>query len=324
MHMGACGMHFGPRVIVRKAMRQGYYWSTMHKDAKEEVQKCDSCQIHFAVPKLAKTLMTSIMTPWPFYQWGVDILGPLPQATGRVKFVIVAIDYFTKWIEAKPLARITGKEVIRFVLDNKICRFGLPKIIVTDNGTLGRDRAGWVDELPNVLWAYRTSIKQSNGETPFSLTYGSDAVILAKIERTKQAGLMTNGNWDLNRKDHTESRKHIKMALTSCKLWKTKSTRRHDLPKRLGLKGEVEVHSTGRHDLPKILSLKGESKVHSIGRHDLPKILSLKGKVEVHSTGRHDLPKILSLKGEAEVEGGSPRAVEIVEAAELLGGAGSG
>ncbi|GJX60386.1 reverse transcriptase domain-containing protein [Tanacetum coccineum] len=227
IHMGSCGMHIGPRAVVRKAMRQGYYWPTMHADAKEEVDKCDSCQIHSPVPRLPKTHMTSIMAPWPFYQWGMDILGPLTPARGGAKFVIVAIDYFTKWIEAKPLVKITGKEVIRFVMDNIICRFGLPRIIVTDNGAqlvnepfkgwctrfkiqqmntsvahpqanglveranrslmegiktrLGRERAGWVDELPNVLWAHRTSIKQSNGETPFSLTYGSEAVIPAEI-----------------------------------------------------------------------------------------------------------------------------------------------
>ncbi|GJS90049.1 reverse transcriptase domain-containing protein [Tanacetum coccineum] len=227
IHMGSCGMHIGPRAVVRKAMRQGYYWPTMHADAKEEVDKCDSCQIHSPIPRLPKTHMTSIMAPWPFYQWGMDILGPLTPARGGAKFVIVAIDYFTKWIEAKPLVKITGKEVIRFVMDNIICRFGLPRIIVTDNGAqlvnepfkgwctrfkiqqmntsvahpqanglveranrslmegiktrLGRERAGWVDELPNVLWAHRTSIKQSNGETPFSLTYGSEAVIPAEI-----------------------------------------------------------------------------------------------------------------------------------------------
>ncbi|GJU97838.1 reverse transcriptase domain-containing protein [Tanacetum coccineum] len=227
IHMGSCGMHIGPRAVVRKAMRQGYYWPTMHADAKEEVDKCDSCQIHSPIPRLPKTHMTSIMAPWPFYQWGMDILGPLTPARGGAKFVIVAIDYFTKWIEAKPLVKITGKEVIRFVMGNIICRFGLPRIIVTDNGAqlvnepfkgwctrfkiqqmntsvahpqanglveranrslmegiktrLGRERAGWVDELPNVLWAHRTSIKQSNGETPFSLTYGSEAVIPAEI-----------------------------------------------------------------------------------------------------------------------------------------------
>ncbi|GJV26937.1 reverse transcriptase domain-containing protein [Tanacetum coccineum] len=227
IHIGSCGMHYGPRAIVRKAMRQGYYWPTMHKDAKKEIQKCDSCQIHLAVPKLPKTFMTSIMAPWPFYQWGIDILGPLLQASGWIKYVIVAIDYFTKWIEAKPLVKITGKDVIRFVLDNIIFRFGLPRIIITDNGTqfvndpfkswyarlniqqmntavdhpqanrlverankslmegiktrLGREKVGWVDELPNVLWAHRTSIQIRNGETPFSLTYVSEAIIPAEI-----------------------------------------------------------------------------------------------------------------------------------------------
>nr|GEY10908.1 putative reverse transcriptase domain, ribonuclease H-like domain protein [Tanacetum cinerariifolium] len=159
----------------------------MHEDAKREVEKFDLCQVH---------------GPWPFYQWGMDILGPLPPARGGAKFVIVAIDYFTKWIKAKPLVKITCKEVIHFAMDNIIFRFGLPRVIVTDNGAqlanrlveranrslmegiktrLGREKAGWVDELPNVLWAHRTSIKQSNEETPFSLTYSSEAFILAEI-----------------------------------------------------------------------------------------------------------------------------------------------
>ncbi|GJU38449.1 reverse transcriptase domain-containing protein [Tanacetum coccineum] len=144
--------------------------------------------------------MTSIMALWPFYQWGMDILGPLPPARRGAKFVIVAIDYFIKWIEAKPLVKIIGKEVIHFVMDNIICRFGLPRIIIIDNRAqlvndpfksrcerfeihqmntivvhpqanglveranrslmegikthLGRERPGWVDELPNVLEGY--------------------------------------------------------------------------------------------------------------------------------------------------------------------------
>nr|GEZ20759.1 reverse transcriptase domain-containing protein [Tanacetum cinerariifolium] len=227
IHMGSYGMHVGPRAVVRKAIRQGYYWPTMHEDAKREVEKYDPCQVHASVPRLPKTLMTPIMAPWSFYQWGMDILRPLPPARGGAKFVIVTIDYITKWIEAKPLVKITGKEVIHFAMDNIICRFGLPWVIVTDNGAqlvndpfkswcgrfeirqmntsvahpqanrlveranrslmegiktrLRREKAGWVDELLNVLWAHRTSIKQSNGETPFSLTYGSEAVNTAKI-----------------------------------------------------------------------------------------------------------------------------------------------
>ncbi|GKE53301.1 reverse transcriptase domain-containing protein [Tanacetum coccineum] len=99
-------MHIGARSMVAKAIRQGYYWPTMHMDARNVTQKCDSCQVLSPVLRHPKTLMTSIVAPWPFYQWGMDILGPLPQASEKLKFVIIAIDYFTKWIEAKSLARI--------------------------------------------------------------------------------------------------------------------------------------------------------------------------------------------------------------------------
>ncbi|GJZ72542.1 reverse transcriptase domain-containing protein [Tanacetum coccineum] len=137
------------RFMVAKAIRQGYYWPTMHMDARNVTQKCDSCQVHAPVLRRPKMLMTSIMVPWPFYQWGMDILRALPQASGKLKFVIVAIDYFTKWIEAKSLARITGKNVKKFVWENIVCRFGLPRIIVTDNGTqfFNDPFKGWCERL---------------------------------------------------------------------------------------------------------------------------------------------------------------------------------
>ncbi|GKB51089.1 reverse transcriptase domain-containing protein [Tanacetum coccineum] len=114
IQIGACGMNYGTRSVVANIIRQGYYWPTMHRDARNEIQKCDSCQIQ-PVPKLPKNLMTSIMDLWPFYQWGIDILGPLSESAEKVKFVILAIDYFTKWIEAKPLERIIGKEGKNFL-----------------------------------------------------------------------------------------------------------------------------------------------------------------------------------------------------------------
>nr|GEV72178.1 reverse transcriptase domain-containing protein [Tanacetum cinerariifolium] len=118
IHMGACSMHLKARSVVAKTIRQGYYWPTMHRDAREEIRKCDSCQIHSPIPKLPKTLMTSIMAPWPFFQWGMDVLGLLTEAPGKIRFIIMAVDYFTKWIDAKPLAKTTGKEVKKFVWDN--------------------------------------------------------------------------------------------------------------------------------------------------------------------------------------------------------------
>ncbi|GJX68019.1 reverse transcriptase domain-containing protein [Tanacetum coccineum] len=83
--------------------------------------------------------LTPITSPWPFYKWGIDIAGPFPEGPGKVKFLIVAIDYFTKWIEAKPVAAITGAQIKKFVWDNIVCRFGLPGEIISDNGKQFRD-----------------------------------------------------------------------------------------------------------------------------------------------------------------------------------------
>ncbi|XP_074359790.1 uncharacterized protein LOC141699885 [Apium graveolens] len=66
--------------------------------------------------------------------WGMDILGPFPVASGQRKFIVVSIDYFTKWIEAKALAKITTKKIVQFFWENVICRFGIPRILVMDNG----------------------------------------------------------------------------------------------------------------------------------------------------------------------------------------------
>nr|GEV08708.1 hypothetical protein [Tanacetum cinerariifolium] len=96
IHMGACSMHLKARSVAAKAIRQEYYWPAMHRDAREVIRKCDSCQIHSPIPKLPKTLMTSIMTSWSFFQWGMDVLGPLTKALGKVRFVFVAVNYFTK------------------------------------------------------------------------------------------------------------------------------------------------------------------------------------------------------------------------------------
>ncbi|GJT29795.1 reverse transcriptase domain-containing protein, partial [Tanacetum coccineum] len=89
----ASSMHSGPKSMVTKAIRIGYYWPTMHADVRK---------------------------------WRIDIAGPFPEGPGKVKFLIVAIDYFTKWIEAKPIMTITSNQVKKFVWDNIICRFGLP------------------------------------------------------------------------------------------------------------------------------------------------------------------------------------------------------
>ncbi|GJS37618.1 reverse transcriptase domain-containing protein, partial [Tanacetum coccineum] len=151
----------------------------------------------------------------------------LPEERKKARAIKLAMDYFTKWIEAKPVATIIGNQVKKFVWENIVCRFGLPGEIISDNGKqfrdkpfrdwceklciqqhftsvkhpqtngvvekanrslgegvkarLGKDNKNWLEEISHVLWAHRTMIKSSNGDTPFSLTYGTEAVIPAEI-----------------------------------------------------------------------------------------------------------------------------------------------
>ncbi|GKA17829.1 reverse transcriptase domain-containing protein [Tanacetum coccineum] len=84
IHEGSCSMHSGPRSVVAKAIRSGYYWPTMHKDARNIIRKCDDCQTHRPVPKNPHQKLTPITSPWPFYKWGIAISGPFPEAQGKV------------------------------------------------------------------------------------------------------------------------------------------------------------------------------------------------------------------------------------------------
>ena len=139
------------------------------------------------------------------------------------KYLIVGTDYFTKWVEAEPLANIRDVNGKKFVWKNIVTRFGVPHVLISDNGLqfdskmfrkycgelgiinrystpaypqengqakavnkvivnglkkrLDDAKGKWVEELPHVLWTYRTTPRRSTGKTPFSMTYGAEAVI---------------------------------------------------------------------------------------------------------------------------------------------------
>ncbi|XP_071694907.1 uncharacterized protein [Rutidosis leptorrhynchoides] len=107
--------------------------------------------------------MISVNSTWPFHKWAIDIVGPFPAGPGNVKFLIVAIDYFTKWFEAKAVHTITGVQVRNFVWEYIVCRFVV------------HPQSNGLCEVSN------RDIVSEHGETPFSLVYGSEAVIPAQI-----------------------------------------------------------------------------------------------------------------------------------------------
>ncbi|XP_074356758.1 uncharacterized protein LOC141696525 [Apium graveolens] len=108
-HERIYGQHLGGRALTHKITRLGFYWTTMLADATTYVKKCDRCQRLAQIVRKPPERLTSISTPIPFLMWGMDILGPFPVASGQRKFIMVDIDYFTKWIEAKALAKIATK-----------------------------------------------------------------------------------------------------------------------------------------------------------------------------------------------------------------------
>jgi hypothetical protein len=135
IHAGICGAHIGCRPLLGKVFRQGFYWPKAASDAAKLVQKCENCQRCTRDQKQPSSLTQLIQPSWPLQRWGLDLLGPLPPAQGNLKYVVVAVEYFCKWIEAKPLATITSATVQKFFKQNIVCRFGVPKAITVDNGT---------------------------------------------------------------------------------------------------------------------------------------------------------------------------------------------
>ena len=157
-------------------------------------------------------------------------MGPFLTVVRQLKFLVVGIDYFTKWVEVEALATITKKNIQSFVWRNIICRYEIPRVLVFNNGKqfdsnafsdfcselgiknhysspahpqangqvevtnrsllkiiktqLERAKGIWPDELPSVLWAYRTTARSPTGEMPFRLAYRTNAVIPAEIGLT--------------------------------------------------------------------------------------------------------------------------------------------
>nr|XP_027062904.1 uncharacterized protein LOC113689315 [Coffea arabica] len=185
LHESICGNHVGPRVLAKKEMLAGYYWPTIFRDSAELIARCG------------------------------------------YEHLVVAIDYFTKWVEAEPLNTISSRSIQKFLWKSIVYRFGIPKALVSDNGRQFADhslqewctelgiqqhftsvghpqtngqvenvnrtilhglktriesaRTNWLEELPTILWAYRTTPRTATQETPFVLTYGVEAVISAEI-----------------------------------------------------------------------------------------------------------------------------------------------
>jgi hypothetical protein len=134
IHDDTCGHHAGPRTLVGKAFRQGFYWPTAVANSKDIVRHCEGCQFYARQTHLPVQALQTIAITWPFAVWHLDMVGPLRQAPGGFTHLLVAVDKFSKWIEALPVVNVRSEEVVSFFTDI-IYLFGIPNTIITDNGT---------------------------------------------------------------------------------------------------------------------------------------------------------------------------------------------
>ncbi|XP_072089167.1 uncharacterized protein [Arachis hypogaea] len=140
IHEGCCGHHIGGKTLAQKIARAGYFWPTIIRDSIQLTKSCDKCQRHANLHQAAPHQLSIISAERPFGSWGIDLVGPFPTAPGQLRYLIVAIDYYTKWIEAEPLASITATQCRKFVWRQIITRFGIPEVIISDNGTQFTDK----------------------------------------------------------------------------------------------------------------------------------------------------------------------------------------
>ncbi|KAI5348037.1 hypothetical protein L3X38_000924 [Prunus dulcis] len=170
-HEGICGAHQGGRKMCWLIRRYGYFWPTMLKDCINYSKGCEACQKHGPIQRAPSVPMNPVVKPWPFRGWAMDLIGKIyPASSQQHCFIIVATDYFTKWVEAKPIKTTTSQEIITFIEQQIIQRFGIPESITTDRGSsfISRDMLNMAEAFKFKLLQSTPYYAQANGQVESS------------------------------------------------------------------------------------------------------------------------------------------------------------
>ncbi|GJU89321.1 reverse transcriptase domain-containing protein [Tanacetum coccineum] len=132
-HSGPTEGHHSASITRRKVYESGFFWSSIFKDAKEYVMRCDACQRLGNISSRSEIRQNNIQVCDVFDIWGLDFMGPFPNSRGN-KYILVAVDYVSKWVEAQALPTNDARVVIK-ILRHLFARFGVPKALITDRGT---------------------------------------------------------------------------------------------------------------------------------------------------------------------------------------------
>eukprot|EP00253_Pinus_taeda_P009033 PITA_09033 len=133
-HDDPCGGHFADKRTAHKVLRMGYYWPSLFKDARKYVKACDSCQRMGQPNHRDEMPLNPQVTLEPFEKWALDFVGPINPPSNQRVYILVCMDYMTKWVEAKALIKANKEAVLTFLFEEIFVRFGLPRELVTDGG----------------------------------------------------------------------------------------------------------------------------------------------------------------------------------------------
>nr|GEU68435.1 reverse transcriptase domain-containing protein [Tanacetum cinerariifolium] len=170
-HNGSIGGHHGPNYTAKKVFDFSFYWLTIYRDAHDFVKSCDACQRQGKISQRDEMPQNSIKVCEIFDVWGIDFMGSFPSSRAN-KYILVAVDYLSKWVEAKVLPTNDAQVMLKYGVTRRLATMYHPQtsgqVEVSNRGlkrilerTMGKNRASWSDKLDDALWAFRTDFKTS-------------------------------------------------------------------------------------------------------------------------------------------------------------------
>nr|GEV03427.1 reverse transcriptase domain-containing protein [Tanacetum cinerariifolium] len=207
-HEGPTRGHHGANLTAKKVFDADFFWPTIYRDAHDMIKSCDTCQRQGKISQRDEMPQNAIQVCEIFDVWGIDFMGPFPSSKGN-KYILVAVDYLSKWVEVKALPTNDARVVVKF-FKSLFSRFATTyhpqmsgQVEVSNRGlkrilerTVGENRASWSDKLDDALWAFRTAFKTLIGCTPYRLVYGKSCHLLIELEH-KAYWALKHVNFDL-------------------------------------------------------------------------------------------------------------------------------
>nr|GEY10928.1 reverse transcriptase domain-containing protein [Tanacetum cinerariifolium] len=244
-HYGSTGGHHGPNYTSKKVFDSGFYWPTIYRDAQDLVKNCDVCQRQGKISQRDEMPQNSIQVCEIFDVWGINFMGPFPSSRGN-KYILIAVDYLSKWVEAKALLTNDARVVCHAEVwchspfsypvspqtsgQVEVSNCGLKRIL---KRTVGENRASWSDKLDDALWVFRTAYKTQIRCTPYKLVYGKACHLPIELGH-KAYWDLKHANFDLqtagdHRKIQLNELNELRdQAYENSLIYKEKTKRLHD------------------------------------------------------------------------------------------------